>query len=68
MSRCGTCKYDECMGNIECIKEECPLYNTANKHSDCTCVDCWFDMDGDCPGFTHYSIVTKDTGDTDDTD
>lgn len=60
MSRCGTCKYYACMGNIECIQEECPLYDPDNEFSSCKCVDCMFDRNEDCTMYTPRAEVEEE--------
>lgn len=52
MSRCGTCKYGECLGDTECIKEECPLYDPSGEIACCKCVNCIFDMSEKCTMYT----------------
>lgn len=47
MSRCDICIHDECMGEWQCVGEQCAVFNADEEGCGCILYD--FDMNEDCP-------------------
>lgn len=47
MSRCSICIHDDCMGEWQCVGEQCKVFNADEQG--CGCVLYSFDMNEDCP-------------------
>lgn len=61
MSRCSICIHDDCIGEWQCIGEQCAVFNTNEESCGCGCVLYNFDINEDCPLYESKE-VTDDTG------